>query len=89
MATASSSTSITVAWTEPSMPNGIIRHYIVTHYRSVIGMSDAQQVTITSGTTAELTDLDVFTNYTIFVQAVTVAAGEMGGPVTVITSEDG
>ncbi len=51
-------------------------------------MSDAQQVTVTS-TTAELTSLNKFTNYTIIVEAFTVIIGVMSDEVTVMTSEDG
>ena len=51
-------------------------------------MSDLQQVSVTP-TTAELTGLDKFTNYTIFVEAFTVALGTMSYTVTVVTSEDG
>ena len=88
-AEASSSTSVTVNWTEPATANGIIRHYNVTYYRTDVGISDAQQVTVTSDTTTELSDLEIFTSYSIFVEAVTVAVGAASNTVTVRTSEDG
>ena len=71
------------------MPNGIIRHYSVSYYRSAVGLSDVHQVTVTSGTTAELSGLDIFTSYTIFVEAVTVAVGGMSDRVITVTTEDG
>ena len=90
-AVATSSTSVTVTWTEPSMPNGLIRRYIITYYRTDSGLTDSQEVNITSNdtTTAVLSGLDIFTNYTIFVEAVTVATGDMSERVTVMTDEDG
>ena len=88
MAEASSSTSITVTWTEPSMPNGVIRRYNVTYFRTANGMSDMQQVSVTT-TTAELSGLDIFTSYTIFVEAFTVAVGAASDTVTEVTNEDG
>ncbi len=71
------------------MPNGMIRRYDVTYYRSAIGLSDMQQDTVTSATTAELSGLDIFTSYTIFVEAFTVALGARSDNVTGMTSEDG
>ena len=71
------------------MPNGVIRRYIVTYYRTEIGVSDTQQVNVTSGTTTELLGLDIFTSYTIFVEAFTVAIGAMSDSVTEVTNEDG
>ena len=89
MAMSSSSTSINVTWTKPSMPNGLIRRYIVTYYRTDSGLSDMQEVNITSTTTTQLSGLDIFTNYTIFVEAVTVARGSMSEMVIEMTNEDG
>ena len=54
-----------------------------------MGIAEVQQVTVTSGTTAELLDLDMFTNYTIFVEAFTIAVGARSESVTVMTREDG
>ena len=87
----SSSTSITVSWTAPSMPNGMIRGYTVTYYRSEVGMSDMAQEDVTSDITSiELSGLEIFTNYTIFVEAfTTVGVGAPSDVVTVVTSEDG
>ena len=54
-----------------------------------MGIAEVQQVTVTSDTTAELLDLDMFTNYTIFVEAFTIAVGARSESVTVMTREDG
>ena len=54
-----------------------------------MGIAEVQQVTVTSGTTAGLLDLDMFTNYTIFVEAFTIAVGARSESVTVMTREDG
>ena len=78
-----------MTWAEPSMPNGIIRHYDITYFRSTIGISDVQQVVVISDTTAELFDLDIFTNYSIFVEAFTVSIGLRSDIATVMTNEDG
>lgn len=87
MATAISSTSVNVTWTEPSMPNGIIRGYMITYDRFDEEMLQLNVSTVP--TTALLTDLDIFTNYTIFVQAFTIVLGERSNLVTVQTNEDG
>ena len=54
-----------------------------------MGIAELQQVTVTSDTTAELLDLDMFTNYTIFVEAFTIAVGTRSESVTVMTREYG
>ena len=90
MATASSSTSITVTWTAPSMPNGVIRRYIVNYYRSRLGIFDSRQIDVTTGTRVVLSGLDIFTSYSIFVQAFTNVLGRAdSNPVTQRTNEDG
>jgi len=49
---------------------------------------EAQQVNTTS-TNTELSGLVFYTNYTIVVQAFTVAFGPAGDAITVLTGEDG
>ena len=88
MAQSTSSTSINVTWTEPSMLHGIIRHYNVSYYRRDVGLSDVQQVTVNS-TTAVLFGLDPYTEYDIYVEAATVDVGDQSSIVTVRTNEDG
>ncbi len=53
-----------------------------------MGTSGMQHVNVTS-TSRLLSGLDIFTNYTIFVEAVTVAIGDRSEEVTVRTDEDG
>ena len=88
MAMASSSTAIDVTWTEPSMPNGVIRRYQVTYTRNDVMDATPETVDETS-TAVQLTGLEKFTNYTIFVQGFTVELGEQSDSVTARTDEDG
>jgi ephrin-B len=89
VAVADSSTSVSVTWSEPNMPNGIITRYEVTYTRNDVMDAAMQQMNITSGTTVQLLGLDEFSNYTISVRGFTVALGEVSDPVTVRTNEDG
>ena len=86
-AVASSSTAIDVTWTEPNMPNGVIRRYQVTYTRNDVMDTTPQTVDETS-TAVQLTDLEKFANYTIFVQGFTVELGAQSDPVTARTDED-
>ncbi len=88
MAVVSSSTSITVNWTEPSIPNGIVRLYIVTYYKSLDEEPSVEHVNVT-GTAVVLSGLDIYTQYTLWVQAFTVAIGESTAEHVVRTGEDG
>ena len=88
IAMASSSTAIDVTWTEPSMPNGVIRRYQVTYTRNDV--MDDNLVTVNETTTSvQLTNLEKFANYTIFVQGFTVELGNQSDSVTARTEEDG
>ena len=90
MATAASSTTVNVTWTVPDMPNGNIRYYLVSYYRTELGSTDTQILNTSSpDTDAQLSDLEIFTPYTVFVQAFTVALGERSDLATVVTDEDG
>ena len=90
MATPTSSSSANVSWSAPETPNGVVRLYRVGYYRTEEGLGDteAQQVNTTS-TNAELSGLNFYTNYTIVVQAFTVAFGPTSDAITVLTGEDG
>lgn len=70
------------------MLNGNIRYYNVTFYSADGGLSEnvTQQVNTTS---TQLFDLQAFTNYTVFVQAFTVALSPPSDSVTEQTFEDG
>ena len=85
-----SSTSILVIWTPPLFPNGIIRRYIITYYitREGSGASDSMTTVMGDATMAEVTDLMIFTNYSISVQAETVECGDPSETITVTTDED-
>ena len=92
MATAISFNTITVTWSEPSMPNGEIRRYNITYYKTNDGSSNniTLEVSDISGRSQQLTDLDPFTNYTIIVHAFAGAGiGQPSDPVTVQTNETG
>lgn len=88
MAMASSSTSITVNWTEPSIPNGIIRLYTVMYYRFLDEDPTVKHINVT-GTTAVLSGLDIYTLYTLWVEAFTVEPGVSTAMLVIRTGEDG
>ena len=90
MATVTSSTTINVTWSEPSVFNGIIRHYVITFYETSKGTSSniTQQVN-PNLSSVQLSSLTIYTNYTIFVQAVTVARSQPSNSITIQTDEDG
>lgn len=69
-ARANSSTSIVVSWSEPVISNGIIA-YVVTVYPTGVGMSGRVKELVTGRTRTQLTELEGFTSYTIFIQAFT------------------
>jgi len=69
------------------MPNGVVRLYRVSYNRTEEG-AEAEQVNTTS-TNTELSGLEFYTNYTIVVQAFTVAFGPTSDAITVLTGEDG
>ena len=87
MATAASSTSINVTWSAPSVLNGIIVGYTVTFYETNVRSSTRM---VNSGTfNFQLLNLAIFTNYTVFVQASTVALSSPSNSVEVETLQDG
>ena len=87
-----SSTSISVNWTAPSIPRGIITSYTITYYITQNGPSSSAMVDEEDGsaTSTVIRDLMKYTNYTVFVQASTsVGIGDSSDVVTVVTDEDG
>ena len=86
-ATNLSSTEISVTWQQPDPANGIIQQYIVTYYPS--GSPSDNTTVPTSNTSITIGGLSAFTNYSVFVVAVTVAPGPASTTVTVMTSEAG
>lgn len=86
----SSNMSITVSWTVPSMPNGVIRGYIVSYFISDLGIRNMSQQNVTADkTTTEIVGLGAFTNYTVFVEGFTVVVGARSDAITVVTNEGG
>ena len=86
-ATNLSSIEIFVTWQQPDPANGIIQQYIVTYYPS--GSPSDDTTVSTSNTSITIGGLSAFTNYSVFVVAVTVAPGPASTTVTVTTSEAG
>ena len=90
MATAASSTSINVTWSIPSVLNGNIVGYTVTFYETNMGSSINTTRMVNAGTfNFQLLNLAIFTNYTVFVQASTVALSSPSNSVEVETLQDG
>ncbi len=77
-------------WAEPSVSNGIITTYLVTYIVTDADESTIQTITTNDIITSlELTNLTVFTNYSVFVRAATTLVGPPSETVTVVTQEDG
>ena len=73
MVTINNSTSVTLTWNTPAMPNGIIRHYIITLLDD--NMNSVQNQTVSNLMTV-ITQLNPNTSYVVNVSAVTVRSGE-------------
>lgn len=87
-----SSTSILVEWNPPSNPNGNIRGYLINYTLAAnIGNPFALMSLNVSGkvTHIELSGLNIFTTYSISIQAWTIKFGDPSNTVNVTTSEDG
>ena len=85
-----SSTSIFVSWGEvpPDDQNGVILSYTVT-YRALPSGSEQMENVTAPNTTATLTGLNEYTNYSITVFASTIkGGGNKSVPIVVITDED-
>ena len=80
-------TTITLNWTEPAVPNGVVTGYVITVTNGVTG----EVFTVnTTDTEFEVTGLTPYTNYTFTVAAVNGAGvGNASNPVTVLTAEGG
>ena len=72
------------------MENGVIRGYQVTYYQTDLG-TDNSTVLNTNSSDLEfsITGLQPFTNYSVSVAAITIAAGPASGVVEVRTNENG
>ncbi len=78
---------ISLTWSDPLIPNGIIRDYQVTYFPT----ADSSTVTTLNISSAALefniTGLTAFTNYTISVTAITIELGDTSGEVFALTLE--
>ena len=80
-------TSVTLDWTESTMPNGVVIHYIINITNVDTGVTFTVNVTDTKH---EVTGLTPYTNYTFTVAAVNGAGvGNASTTVTVQTAEGG
>ena len=80
-------TTVTLNWTAPAVPNGVVTGYIITVTNGVTG----EVFTVnTTDTNFVVTGLTSNTNYTFTVAAVNGAGvGNVSNPVTVQTAEGG
>ena len=85
-----SSTSIIVSWSPPATPRGVIISYTITYYLTSTGGSTLDSAeTTTDATSREVTGLVKFREYSVYVQASTVAGiGDRSDTVNVFTDED-
>ena len=90
VATNTSSTSIMVDWSPPAIPRGIITSYFITYYVTSAGENSSRtEVIVTDATNGTVDGLMKFTQYSLYVQASTVAGiGDRSETVTVFTDED-
>lgn len=80
--------NIMIAWTAPSMPNGMISSYRVEVFYS--GQPPRVENTGNAMTSFDIMGLDPFTNYTIRVAGVNdFGTGNFSNAITVQTAEDG
>ena len=80
-------TIVTLNWTEPAVPNGVVTGYVITVTNGVTG----EEFTVnTTDTEFEVTGLTPYTNYTFTVAAVNGGGvGNASNSVTVQTAEGG
>ena len=73
MVTINNSTSVTLTWNTPAMPNGVIRNYTITLLDD--DMNSVQNQTLSNLMTV-ITQLTPNTSYVVNVSAVTVRSGD-------------
>lgn len=89
MAANISSTAISVQWITPASPRGTIDFYFITYYETELGEEDSRNVSVDGDVTSvDISGLSEYTNYSVYVQAETVALGDRSETVTVFTDED-
>ena len=79
--TINNSTSVTLTWNTPAMPNGVIRNYTITLLDD--DMNGVQNQTVSNLMTV-ITQLTPNTSYVVNVSAVTVRSGDVA-PMTFTT----
>ena len=85
-----SSSSVRVTWDRPGTPRGIIRDYVISYYPTDVGAGSSMSTsTGNNSEVTDLTELDIYTSYTITVAAVTITQGDPSTSVSVFTDEDG
>ena len=86
-ATSTSSSAINVTWEAPLVPNGIVRRYQITYYQTTLGIANSTAIQA-DNTFVVITGLQFFTEYAVFVQAVTIQLGMESDTVMERTNED-
>ena len=72
------------------MENGVIRGYQVIYYQTDLGTDSSTVLnTISSDLEFDITGLQPFTDYSVFVAAITITAGPASDVVEVQTNESG
>ena len=75
------STAVSLTWSEPLLPHGIITSYMITYN------STGSQISVTVNTNSYLiSGLDEFTRYTVFIQASTRVGFGPSASLTVTTN---
>ena len=73
------SASAKIVWTTPAAPNGAIAYYTVSyvigHYSTSLGHLDVKTLNVSKLVHITLTNLNPYTIYTIWVQAINVEGG--------------
>ena len=88
IATNLSSTSLSVVWGPPEIPRGIITLYTISYYLTSVEEGSSCSLN-TTDTSRVLNGLIKYTEYSVYVQASTVAGiGDQSETVTVSTDED-
>ena len=81
---------LSISWTEPSEPNGIILSYNYTISETATGSEvGLGSTTETSITDVALSGVVAFTNYTVSVVAINLAGSGQESSVTLISAETG
>lgn len=73
--TINNSTSVTLMWKQPAMPNGNIRNYTITILDDNMNTVQRQTLTDLTDLTYVITELTHNTSYTVNVSGVTVGTG--------------